>query len=92
MRSTWFAVRGMRSTSSPFTGLGTYTDKDGRVVCVSGCEGEVATVCATSVDAHPKQLSRQQPWQPGETAMLSASELDFGPPPGDTWCGDVQQN
>eukprot|EP00971_Amphidinium_carterae_P072361 1431415-Amphidinium_carterae.1 len=32
-RSTSFAVQGMRSTSSPSTGPGTYADKDGGIVC-----------------------------------------------------------
>eukprot|EP00971_Amphidinium_carterae_P187554 3722399-Amphidinium_carterae.1 len=64
MRSASFVVQGMRSTSSPLIGLGAYADIDGCVVCVR----EIVKVCATSVDAYPKQLPRHQSWQPsGET-------------------------
>eukprot|EP00971_Amphidinium_carterae_P042565 836998-Amphidinium_carterae.1 len=62
-RSAPFAVQGMRSTLSPPTGLGAYNDIDRSNVCVRGSDSEVVTVCATSVDAHPKQLPTQQPWQ-----------------------------
>eukprot|EP00971_Amphidinium_carterae_P217467 4317039-Amphidinium_carterae.1 len=78
-RSTSFAAQGMRSTST---------------VCVGDYstilyDSEVVTACATSVDAHPKELPPHQPWQlPGEQ-VLSTSELNFGvsasPPPGGTW-------
>eukprot|EP00971_Amphidinium_carterae_P012939 255330-Amphidinium_carterae.1 len=75
-KSTLFLVRGMRSTSSPSSGLGAYADIDGRIVFVSECNNEVVKVCATSVDAYPKQLPPPLSWQAsGETTILSASEL-----------------
>eukprot|EP00971_Amphidinium_carterae_P059021 1166836-Amphidinium_carterae.1 len=61
----------------------------GELSCKAG-RVPLVIVCATSVDAHPKQLPPHQPWQPpGETMTehVRAELWREHPPPEDPWWG-----